>query len=61
MERSHVRETSREAILDHALKQKTVQSQYISVSDQELREAIDVTTFDHGETEVPPQIADNAM
>jgi|GEM_PF-1725596 len=52
MERSHVRESSQDAILGHALKKKTVKSRYRAVSDQDLRKAIDMTTFDHGETEI---------
>ena len=52
MQRSHVDETWREAILGHALKKKTVNSRYIAISDRDLRKAIDMTTFDHGKTEI---------
>lgn len=52
MERSHARELSREAIMGHSLKKKTVEFRYITVSDEDLRKAIDATTFDHGETEI---------
>ena len=52
MQRSGVPEVLRESILGHALKKKTVELRYLTISDQDLRDAIDLTTFDHGETEI---------
>lgn len=42
----------REAILGHSAKQRSVSERYGRISDQELLEAIDVMTFDHGDTEI---------
>jgi integrase len=42
----------REAILGHWFREKTVMERYGRISDQELTHAIDVMTFDHGETEI---------
>jgi integrase len=52
MERSDVREVVREAILGHSTKGKSTQGRYIAVSDEDLLKAIDMTTFDHGKTEI---------
>lgn len=42
----------REAIMGHWFKQKSVSERYGRISDQELLQAIDKVTFDHGETEI---------
>ena len=42
----------REAILGHAERGKSVVERYGRISDQELVQAIDLMTFDHGETEI---------
>ncbi len=52
MQRSDVPAVVREAILGHSAKGKTIESRYISISDAELLKAIDMTTFDHGRTEI---------
>jgi len=40
----------REAILGHSSRQRSVRDRYGFLADQELREAIDAMTFDHGDT-----------
>jgi hypothetical protein len=47
-----MRDIIREALVGHALKKKTVQTRYITVSDKNLLDAIDRMTFDHGKTDV---------
>jgi integrase len=42
----------REAILGHSTKERSVSERYGRISDQELVNAIDSMTFDHGETEI---------
>jgi len=42
----------RESIMGHWSRQRTVSERYGSISDQELLQAIDRMTFDHGETEI---------
>jgi integrase len=42
----------RESILGHATKEKSVTLRYGRISDQELIQAIDNMTFDHGDTEI---------
>jgi integrase len=42
----------REAILGHADKTSTVRERYGAISDEELRKAINLMTFEHGETEI---------
>jgi integrase len=42
----------REAILGHSTRQRSVSERYGRISDQELLDAIDSMTFDHGETEI---------
>jgi integrase len=42
-----------ESILGHWFKGKSVSDRYGRISDQELIQAIDKLTFDHGETEIP--------
>lgn len=42
----------REAILGHASRERSVRERYGRISDEELLQAIDSTTFDHGETEI---------
>jgi integrase len=50
--RSGVDASIAEAILGHWFKLKSVNDRYGRVSDQELIQAIDAMTFDHGETEI---------
>jgi integrase len=42
----------REAILGHSTKERSVSERYGRISDKELVDAIDLMTFDHGETEI---------
>lgn len=42
----------REAILGHSMREKSVSERYGRISDQELLQAIDCMTLDHGETEI---------
>jgi hypothetical protein len=42
----------REAILDHADKTSTARERYGAISDEELRKAINLMTFEHGETQI---------
>ena len=42
----------RESILGHWYKEKSVTERYGRISDQELLQAIDLMTFEHGETEI---------
>ena len=42
----------REAIMGHALRGKSISEGYGRISDDELIRAIDLMTFDHGETEI---------
>jgi hypothetical protein len=42
----------REAILGHSTRERSVSERYGRISDQELVNAIDSMTFDHGETEI---------
>ena len=42
----------REAIHGHSTKERSVSERYGRISDQELVNAIDSMTFDHGETEI---------
>ncbi len=42
----------REAILGHSTKARSVSERYGRISDKELADAIDLMTFDHGETEI---------
>jgi len=42
----------REAILGHADKTSTVRERYGAISDEELRNATNLMTFEHGETEI---------
>jgi len=55
-----------ESILGHATRQRSVSERYGRISDQELLAAIDLMTFDHGETEIliareRPEKNDNQM
>lgn len=50
--RSKMDSEIREAILGHAERGKSVTERYGRISDQELLNAIDGMTFDHGETEI---------
>jgi hypothetical protein len=50
--RSGVDPTIAETIMGHWTREKTVNELYGGVSDQELLDAIDRMTFDHGETEI---------
>jgi integrase len=52
MQRSGVEEDLRETILGHSTKGKTIKMRYISINDAQLLKAIDMTTFDHGKTEI---------
>ncbi|MGO9567397.1 MAG: tyrosine-type recombinase/integrase [Desulfomonilaceae bacterium] len=52
MERSGVPGDRREAILGHSTKGKSTQARYISIGNKELLKAINMTTFDHGKTEI---------
>jgi hypothetical protein len=42
----------RESILGHWFKEKSVSERYGRISDEELIQAIDAMSFDHGETEI---------
>ena len=42
----------REAIMGHSSRKKTVAERYGRISDEELLQAIDMMTFDHGPTEI---------
>lgn len=42
----------RESIMGHSSRQKSVAERYGRISDQELIDAVDKMTFDHGETEI---------
>ncbi len=42
----------REAIMGHGDRARSVRERYGQISDQELIKAINLMTFDHGETEI---------
>ncbi len=42
----------RESIMGHWFKEKSVNERYGRISNEELLQAIDSMTFDHGETEI---------
>jgi len=42
----------REAIMGHATRQRSVSERYGHISDQELIQAVDSLTFDHGDTQI---------
>ena len=42
----------RESIMGHSFRQKSVAERYGRISDEELIQAVDKMTFDHGETEI---------
>jgi hypothetical protein len=42
----------RESILGHWFKEKSVSERYGRISNEELVQAIDLMTFDHGQTEI---------
>jgi integrase len=50
--RSGMHPEIQESILGHSTRQKSVSERYGRISDQELLQAIDLMTFDHGETEI---------
>jgi integrase len=50
--RSRMDPEIRESILGHWLREKSVTERYGRISDKELVEAVDLLTFDHGETEI---------
>ncbi len=50
--RSRVDPDVAEAIMGHAERQRRIRERYGKISDQELIDAIDRVTFDHGETEI---------
>ena len=41
-----------ESIMGHWYKERTVNERYVRISDEELIQAIDAITFDHGPTEI---------
>jgi len=64
--RSGMHPEIQESILGHATRQRSVSERYGRISDQELLAAIDLMTFDHGETEIliareRPEKNDNQM
>jgi integrase len=50
--RSGMHPEIQESILGHSTRQRSVSERYGRISDQELLQAIDLMTFDHGETEI---------
>lgn len=50
--RSGMHPEIQESILGHSTRQRSVSERYGRISDQELVQAIDLMTFDHGETEI---------
>ena len=50
--RSRMHPEIQESILGHSTRQRSVSERYGRISDQELLDAIDLMTFDHGETEI---------
>jgi integrase len=50
--RSGMHPEIQESILGHSTRQRSVSERYGRISDQELLQAIDLMTFDHGDTEI---------
>jgi integrase len=50
--RSGMHPEIQESILGHSTRQRSVSDRYGRISDKELLDAIDLMTFDHGETEI---------
>lgn len=50
--RSGMHPEIQESILGHSTRQRSVSERYGRISDQEFLDAIDLMTFDHGETEI---------